>query len=237
MPTSWFEGGFRGSLKKANKPHIHTHAHAHIRYKHTHTQNTDMYQTYMSTCGLQALRAHWVTEVIRHSIISDISPPAPSDEQWVTDRLLPDTPCMLPTTQGCKHITIPSSNWVKHLDFFFFLSNQCQLLSVFLKLGPEEDADCKGSESQRSCRSLGRIKMSAENILLLILVGHNMKEKMSNNIWRWILQFQTSEMPIKKRAILRVIYLGYGKGCPTLQIMHFFLILFKTPLTPFPLSI
>ena len=31
-------------------------------------------------------------------------------------------------------------------------------------------------------RSLGRIKMSAENILLLILVGHNMKEKMSNNI-------------------------------------------------------
>ena len=49
-------------------------------------------------------------------------------------------------------------------------------------MGLEEDADCQGTESQRSCRSLGRIKMSAENILLLILVGHNMKEKMSNNI-------------------------------------------------------
>ena len=66
--------------------------HSHIRtctyqiQPHSHTKHR--YQTYMSTCGLQALQAHGVTEVIRHSIISDISPRAPSAEQWVTDRLL-----------------------------------------------------------------------------------------------------------------------------------------------------
>ena len=42
----------------------------------THSHTKHRHHTYMSTCCLQALRAHGVAEVIRHSIISDTSPPA-----------------------------------------------------------------------------------------------------------------------------------------------------------------